>query len=304
MEDSQNHTTPAASAGTATKWTTERLREAIQDLANVNSPDQARVFLSHYPGFFPIDAKPRETRNPLGPVILTLGYIDALERQLKRSELAGPGESSWSHDDEQARRDREILGFGLVKEDGSTISDEEAKALKEARPSWSEMLVLTMADDLRRVWRREPRAAQLFTMLLVYPDPYDAHLALASVLLGSGVDDMYKFGGSGPEVLLNAIAVDWSRGQFVVKPQTPFQQALAWLLEFSPRVKICGNPSCPNPFFIAKDAKYQYCSRLACHDYGRATAVKRYNSGPGKRLRQQRAREAKQRAKMSKGGRR
>lgn len=56
------------------------------------------------------------------------------------------------------------------------------------------------------------------------------------------------------------VNVDWQRGQFVYEPRTDFQKALYGLFLQSSRAKICGNPNCPAPYFIAKKVIQRYCS--------------------------------------------
>lgn len=56
------------------------------------------------------------------------------------------------------------------------------------------------------------------------------------------------------------ISVDWHRGQFTYEPRTSFQKALYLLFRRSRFAKVCANPDCPAPYFIAKKATQHYCS--------------------------------------------
>jgi len=53
---------------------------------------------------------------------------------------------------------------------------------------------------------------------------------------------------------------NWRRGRFEYKPFTDFQQGLYLLVSNSRLAKVCANPDCPAPYFIAKKATQQYCS--------------------------------------------
>lgn len=52
------------------------------------------------------------------------------------------------------------------------------------------------------------------------------------------------------------IGVNWRRGEFVYRPQTPLQEALHYLLRNISKAKICANPDCPAPFFIGRRSRY------------------------------------------------
>lgn len=55
------------------------------------------------------------------------------------------------------------------------------------------------------------------------------------------------------------IGVDWKRRTIVYRPQTTLQAALYYLLQHSDKSKVCGNPDCPAPYFIAKRGNKKYC---------------------------------------------
>ncbi len=63
------------------------------------------------------------------------------------------------------------------------------------------------------------------------------------------------------------VNVDWQRGQFIYQPRTEFQKSLYQLFRQSSRAKVCGNPSCPAPYFIANKATQRYCSDSCAQVY-------------------------------------
>jgi hypothetical protein len=56
------------------------------------------------------------------------------------------------------------------------------------------------------------------------------------------------------------VNVDWQRAQFIYEPRTEFQRALYLLFRQSARVKVCCNPDCPAPYFVAEKTTQRYCS--------------------------------------------
>jgi hypothetical protein len=65
------------------------------------------------------------------------------------------------------------------------------------------------------------------------------------------------------------IFFDWQSSRIVYVPQTVFQNALYLLFKESQRAKVCPNPDCPAPYFIAPQGKpnQRYCS-LKCTGEG------------------------------------
>jgi hypothetical protein len=56
------------------------------------------------------------------------------------------------------------------------------------------------------------------------------------------------------------LKVDWQRGEFVYIPRTEFDRAVYKLFRSSALAKVCANPDCPAPYFIAGRTTQQYCS--------------------------------------------
>ncbi len=56
------------------------------------------------------------------------------------------------------------------------------------------------------------------------------------------------------------LKVNWQRGEFVYVPRSEFQGAVYQLFLRSALAKVCANPDCPAPYFIAGRRTQQYCS--------------------------------------------
>ena len=65
--------------------------------------------------------------------------------------------------------------------------------------------------------------------------------------------------------------LDWRRGTFTYQPQSELQRALYYLAQNSIQAKLCGNPDCEHPYFIAALANELYCCK-ACSDVARRQA--------------------------------
>ena len=61
----------------------------------------------------------------------------------------------------------------------------------------------------------------------------------------------------------NLVLPDWRRSGFRYEPRTNFQAAVYELLKHSRQARVCANPDCANPYFIAQDPRRKFCS-LEC----------------------------------------
>jgi len=120
-----------------------------------------------------------------------------------------------------------------------------------------------MLDDLpysiHHVWWIKEMVCQLWKG---NPDPrrlreLEQILLSGEVGLNSPAPSARK---SDPEPLPGIIGLDWKHRTFVYQPQTLLQQALHYLMQESPKAKICANPDCPAPYFIAPRSNARYCS--------------------------------------------
>ena len=55
------------------------------------------------------------------------------------------------------------------------------------------------------------------------------------------------------------LKVNWQSGEFVYVPRSEFQGAVHELFRRSQFVKVCANPDCPAPYFIAHKRAQRYC---------------------------------------------
>lgn len=61
------------------------------------------------------------------------------------------------------------------------------------------------------------------------------------------------------------VVFDWGRSEIVYKPEDGFEQALYALFRNSSRAKVCENPDCLAPLFIASRKSERYCSEKCAH---------------------------------------
>ena len=71
--------------------------------------------------------------------------------------------------------------------------------------------------------------------------------------------------------LAGIIGVDWKHRTFVYRPQTLLQEALHYLMQESPKAKICASPDCPAPYFIDAPSNARYCSEDCLQTVQRAS---------------------------------
>jgi hypothetical protein len=108
-------------------------------------------------------------------------------------------------------------------------------------------------ETLRWVWRGN---AKLLSALLIPGIPPEEEL--------TGIyASLPKTDLEGRPVLVPGIwapiTFDWQSGRILYSPQTEFQHALYELFKKSPFVKVCANPDCPTPYFIAAKTSQRYC---------------------------------------------
>lgn len=69
------------------------------------------------------------------------------------------------------------------------------------------------------------------------------------------------------------VSADLSRGRLSYTPDTDLQRACYLLLQNADRIKVCANPDCPAPYFVAHKAIQRYCSpdclKLAQREWSR-----------------------------------
>jgi hypothetical protein len=93
---------------------------------------------------------------------------------------------------------------------------------------------------------------------------------------------------------------DWKRGELMYKPQNDFEKAVYALFRNSKLAKVCGNPDCPAPLFIAQRKSQCYCGEDCAQVYQKEWKRKWWKNRGSSRRQKQRA--SKRRSK--KGGKR
>jgi len=109
---------------------------------------------------------------------------------------------------------------------GTTIVNAQAVLLARQLSDTYPNVALRMRDILCLIWRGEPFANEY----------------LKALLYGSRVQ------------------FDWKRGEIIYAPQNEFERALYSLFRNSSLAKVCENPDCSAPLFIASRKSERYCS--------------------------------------------
>lgn len=224
------------------------LLRALSDFANMgDSPEQVEHFLRRWPGLLSTSyhgvsvyegtEMAVELKKGLGPLRLNKKEIAQL-RELLSTELEAsvrgefpPGTSA---------RVIEVFktsGFG---------ADEIWEAL------WPTKEVFHRRDMLRSIWRGGDVDGTTLGKLLNLFEPPDAVPSYAPETEQE------------PENMRHRrwrVLPDWKRGRLTFRPRDPLERACLLLLENSARAKVCANPDCPAPYFLAKKKAIQrFCS--------------------------------------------
>lgn len=176
-------------------------------------------------------AVPRENKKPSFDALVELANLRddpvAFERFARRWPLFAPIDD---HPSEPDGYQTEYMGFPY---------GEHPNRLP---PSLSKRFLLTwqLREALRRIWRGD--SDKLTEVLL--PTPHEMMM-----------DESEWASAWNPQLKL-----DWQRAEFVYIPRGEFQAALYELFRRSAFVKLCANPNCPAPYFIADKTTQRYCS--------------------------------------------
>jgi len=125
--------------------------------------------------------------------------------------------------------------------------------------------VKRLSELVREIWRGLPEGAANLLVFLVIDDVTDAlQVAIASRQAPLPDDRtkhiLEKLEAVPARLLQTRLRLDWTRqGRFAYQAATPFQKALLLLWSKSSLAKVCKNPDCPAPFFIARRVQQQYC---------------------------------------------
>ena len=140
-----------------------------------------------------------------------------------------------------------------------------AGAIADAQPNPA----LRKRDVLRRIWRADEYAND-YVKLLLYSSEISPH----------------------------RVEFNWKRGEIVYQPLDNFERAVYALFRNSGLAKVCENPDCPAPYFIAKRRSQRYCGEDCASVYQRLWKRKWWKKGGVVWRRKQRALKRK----ASKGG--
>jgi hypothetical protein len=119
--------------------------------------------------------------------------------------------------------------------------------------------VIVLRNCLREIWTGGPEANSLLTAFFVTSSPI-TELLPPGMLSPQGVFPLSPKG---------RFEADWRRGGLTYHPETDLQKALYLLLRRSGRAKVCANPECPAPYFVANKARDRYCSPACLQPFQR-----------------------------------
>jgi hypothetical protein len=111
-------------------------------------------------------------------------------------------------------------------------------------------LVWERREKLRALWEGELHYLREF---LLPADPPEELRVTGTYIDRNSADIQIGLEWDAP------IDLDWAKGSVVYVPRTEFQRAVYALLRKSSLAKMCGNPDCPDPYFVAKRAGQRYC---------------------------------------------
>ncbi|HEV2194055.1 MAG TPA: hypothetical protein VGR55_00595 [Candidatus Acidoferrum sp.] len=236
------------------EWPDAKLLEALKELVNVRDDAGANRFLRRYPAF----------------LAFSFGTItqDSLS-ELKDAEIIDP--------------EIKIEHASQVKELSGRIQS-IWRGLPEAMEFLFLFLVIDDAGDALRVsevsaWQHQPRI--IGPPHLAELPPAKRRAAIMSAILEGRKDDVIEqiMEMIPARELRKRLRPDWTRhGRFIYTPTTPMQKALYLLWVKSSLAKVCKNPSCAAPFFIARRIQQQYCGDDCATPFRLEAKLKWWNS--------------------------
>lgn len=263
------------------EWSDARLLDALRELVNVRDDPGALRLLRRYPDFlaFSFDEGDEMTEEEMDEKLSEMWLFDTPESELFKGghrrqvkELSKRVQAIWRGLPEGM----EYLFLFLVIDDG-------ADALRVSEVS---------------LWQHQPR--------IVGPPhfhdlaPAQRKTAIMSAILQGRKDDVIEqFMESIPaRELKKRLQPDWTRlGRFKYVAATPFQKALYLLWARSSLAKVCKNPDCAAPFFIARRIPQQYCGDDCATPFRLEAKLKWWNkAGRERREKKTSKRKTKRRA--------
>lgn len=238
------------------EWSDTEVLDALRELANIRDDTGASRFLQRFPDFL---------------VIEDTGWLARLMQEKGR-----------------AASQRSVEFFEAFR-----------RTEKRLLPT-SESHVRYLGAMVQAIWRGTPEGARLLLILMMVNEPTEA-IKVAVALRDMRKDDenivlkifsMYPVGD-----LVKHLQPDWTRqGRFWYEAATPLQKALYALWSKSALAKVCKNPDCPAPFFIARRVQQQYCGD-ECATPFRLEAKMKWWDKVGKRRREEASKSPKKRGK-------
>lgn len=137
-------------------------------------------------------------------------------------------------------------------------------------------------QDLREVWRGNTGKLKAFLSPGVPPEELPREELIAYV----SKDESET---AGEWAWPPQVELDWLRSQFVYTPTTEFQRAVYELFRRSAFAKVCANPDCPAPYFVAHKTAQRYCM-YECAQVFQREWKRRWWKERGKQWRQKRTR--------------
>jgi hypothetical protein len=112
-------------------------------------------------------------------------------------------------------------------------------------------LVFDRRQGLRDIWKQEEDHSAYLRDFLIPEDPPE-ELRAKGYVSARDNESGYLWG--------SPFALDWNESRIIYQPKTEFQRAVYALFRKSAMAKVCKNPNCPAPFFVARKARQHYCS--------------------------------------------
>ncbi len=138
-------------------------------------------------------------------------------------------------------------------------------------------------ESLRLVWRGD--SEMLGALLIPETPPYELPVEEREAFFE-------KKDAEGRTIELGKplpVTFDWQRGKITYKPRTEFESALYALFRQSSLAKVCANPECPAPHFIAGKTAQRYCGD-ACAKVFQREWKRRWWKEQGSKWRRKRSR--------------
>jgi hypothetical protein len=201
-----------------------------------------------------MNSSTNKTRDNLAPTASPSELLDALK------ELANLRDEPESFE----RFVRRWPGFIRVLDSDSDMSYRLSEAVTGIQNLPNRFLHMWQRrEDLRQVWRGH--SEKLAAILLPGIPPEELSAEERDEYVSKDERDTAGEWQWPPQ-----IKVDWHRSQFVYVPRTEFQRAVYALFRKSALAKVCGNPDCVAPYFIARRAAQRYCSDGCAEVFQRA----------------------------------